>query len=375
MDRGGYTVMRIAVDASILGPKPVGLGVYAIQVLSAMAALAEPADELTVFTPWTRPLEGLGLKLVPITAAAGAGRRAGWARFLWNLVEYPRLLRQGRFDVAYSPTHHGAVSPSVPQVITVHDTLALHFPAQHRLQHAYFRLVLPMLAKSSACVVTVSKNSRRDISHLLGVPEEKVHAFYPGFDRKAFAPEGRGSPESPYFLAVGASFPHKNLEKLLEAYALISTRVPERLIIVGGENRYMLRLRRLSQRLGLRERIVFPGYAGQSELARLYRNATALVFPSLYEGFGLPPLEAMASGCPVVVSNSSSLPEVCGQAARYTDMTDAACLSQAMSELSQDAHLRAELAAAGTRRAAAFDWTACAQGILGMLRWAAGSRP
>jgi glycosyltransferase involved in cell wall biosynthesis len=214
------------------------------------------------------------------------------------------------------------------------------------------------------------------------VPPEKIVVVHHGVagrfrphedDRRSLvdgvqpdASQQPATPREPYFLYVGTIQPRKNLVRLLEAFAQLSPEAP-RLVIAGKRGWLSAPIERRAAELGLAERVVFAGYVPDAELPGLLRGALAFVFPSLYEGFGMPVLEAMAAGVPVLTSSTSALPEVAGDAALLVDPCDTAAIAGGMARLAGDASLRADLRARGLARAAEFTWERCARETLAVL--------
>jgi glycosyltransferase involved in cell wall biosynthesis len=263
------------------------------------------------------------------------------------------------------------VSPltTCPYVVTIHDCIHLRFPQYlpNRRSLLYARAVMRMAARRARRVLTVSEASKQDILHYLHVAADKVEVVYNALDeRLATPPTGEDIDQvrqryllnAPFILYTGNIKPHKNIDRLIEAYALLRTRGFEdvKLLIIGEEVSKYPNLRRLVHRFHLHPHVRFFGYVPDATLAALYRLAAVFVFPSLYEGFGLPPLEAMAAGAPVITSNVSSLPEVVGDAAIRIDPTDAGAIADAMARVLGDRALREDLVRRGEARVRAFSW-------------------
>jgi glycosyltransferase involved in cell wall biosynthesis len=298
-------------------------------------------------------------------------------RLAWHQLRLPGLLREDGADVFYSPVPEGMLRPALPQVITVHDLLPLHYPAVYpRLRH-YFRLVLPRLVRASRAVVVDSAATERDLREMVGCKEVPIHVVYPGCSAETFrpAPQERiaevrarfGLGE--YLLFVGEARPYKNLARLIEAFSRTCL-TGLQLAIVGGIGPRDGGVRELPSRFGVGERVRFLGRQPDAELAALYSGAEAFVFPSLYEGFGIPPLEAMACGCAVVASDAASIPEVCGEAACYIDPHDVDSIAAGMERVVGDSVLRRRLREAGLSRAARFSYRLAGDQIRTVLRTA-----
>jgi glycosyltransferase involved in cell wall biosynthesis len=220
----------------------------------------------------------------------------------------------------------------------------------------------------------VSNASKRDIEHYLGIPDSKIEVVPNALDeRLAVAPPAaaiarvaeRYQLNSPFILYAGNIKPHKNVDRLIEAYAILRRRGlgDVKLLVIGDEISNYPNLRRLVHQFQLHPHIRFFGFVPDETLAALYRLASVFVFPSLYEGFGLPPFEAMAAGVPVVTSNVSSLPEVVGDAALLVDPMDAGAIADAIARVLDDASLRAELVRRGRARVAEFSWDKAAASV------------
>lgn len=257
------------------------------------------------------------------------------------------------------------------QIITIHDVIPLLFRRFHRKQFYYFKYLLRFALRPAGQIITPSRHSRELLNRIYGLPAEKIRLIPNGIDRApAAANTTRPSEEPPYILYIGRLCPMKNIGRLLAAFQQIRARIPHRLILVGEGERY---LRRELKRSGLchlpanDERIVIRGHVRQEEKFALLKNAALFVFPSLYEGFGLPPLEAMAAGCPVVTSYSASLPEVCGEAAHYVDPYDVEDIAAGMERVLSDPHLREQLVQQGFRQAEQYDWKLSARHHLDII--------
>ena len=371
--------MKIAINAGILDDRLSGLGVYTTNVTSSLARLKDV--DISIYTAKPEALSvinGASVHLIPSIVQPKYGKVAGLARFIWNQIVFPFLV--AKRDLIYCTTHHGILWGYARQVITVHDLLPVKFPDQYRLQTAYYRYLLPILIKRAAAVITISENTKRDLYEQYGLDREKVHVVYNGLDHgRFFVPAAdvvarfkKKYSLGNYLLIVGASFPHKNVGAALRAFHQAQTRLPNtELVITGGRKEYTDELKWVVKALDVK-RVKFLEYVPSVELPALYAGATALVYPSLYEGFGFPPLEAMACGCPVIVSNTSSLPEVCGGAVYYVDPKNNEEMANVMVALVSDIGLQMQLKERGLLRAKSFSWDTTALGIYDILTKVAG---
>lgn len=250
-------------------------------------------------------------------------------------------------------------------LVTVHDLMHLALPEYSRGLHrrAYARFMFGALRRRADRVICVSHFTARELVRLVGVEPRRITVVHEGVDAAWFEDEPGPSPHArPYLLFVGNVKPHKNLVRLVQAFEALASDVPHDLLIVGKREGFRTGDPRVLQAAGrMAGRIRFTGYVPDERLRSYVRHAGALVLPSLYEGFGLPPLEAMASGCPVVVSRAASLPEVCGDAALYCDPLDPHDIAAQIRRAVNDATLRAELVDRGRLHARRFTWERCAE--------------
>lgn len=374
--------MRIAINTSFLNEWVGGLTVYSLSVIDY---LCQCGDEVVVYTPECVKLNGhtpFRRRSSPAALRSSVGALGNTLRaMVWCQTALPAHLLRDRADVLLSTTAEGMLVPVCPQVVVVHDLLPLFFPEEYPRWKYYFRHVLPRLLKSCRRVVADSENTRKDLVRELGVPEEKIEVVYPwvnplySSDDPGIAPKGY-EPE-PYFLFIGASIPRKNLETVIRALARVRYEIPHNLVCVLGLNyeskrQYCSRMLALASELGLQHRVQVLSRLGQREILYLYRHATALVMLSQYEGFGYPPLEAMAVGTPAIVSDSTSLGEVSGAAAQCVPCMDAKAAAEAMLRVATEADYRRGLSEAGISHAAKFSRQETGRRVLSILQECAG---
>lgn len=314
--------------------------------------------------------------------SARLGIRLG--KIWWEQVAIRRACAESGGDLLHSPYFASPLRPNVPTVVTIHDVIPLILPAYGRPMHArlYTKLV-SRAARQASAVITVSEAAKRDIVRALGIPSEHVHVTYNAADPRmrpvadAAALDrlrGKFGISGEYLLYFGGFDVRKNVERLLRAFHAARPNFdrPYSLILAGSLNLVGHPLypdpRPLIEELGLGREVIVTGRVSGEEKALLYSAATAFVFPSLYEGFGIPVLEAMACGAPVITSNASSLPEVAGDAALLVDPSDAGAMAGAMVKLMNDAGLRQDMRIRGLRRAAQFNWDDSAARTLEVYR-------
>ncbi len=294
-------------------------------------------------------------------------RAAEAAAWWWERVSLPRMARRDRLDVFLSPSFKAPGVRSCPVVITVHDLLLLRMPPELSGRSAMycraFRSFVAGFARRAAAVFTVSEHSRQDIIELLEVPLEKVrivgNCVGPQFrvinDTAQIAEAKRAyGIEGDYVLYIGGFAPHKNVEGLLRVHAALDAELRGRfrLVLAGAPGKWTPRLRRAASKLGVDAR--FVGHVAEEHLPALYAGAAAFATLSLWEGFGLPAVEAMACGTPVLCSDRASLPEVAGDAALLVDPDNREACRDALARLLTDAELRHDLRQKGLRRAENF---------------------
>ena len=341
----------VAIDADVLGRRRTGDETYVAALLRELAPIAD-RERLVAVT--RRPdLVPDGIEPFELPARSQVVRMAfGLPRALRRIR--PRL---GHFNYVVPPLYRG------PAVVTVHD---LSFESEPGLMGTrdrfMFRTFVPRSVRRANRVLTVSERTKRDLVERYGVPEQKIIVTPNGVD-PIFRPNGNAADGPPYALFVGGIQPRKDPLTAIEALALVDGDL--RLVIVGDEKRGGDEVRSAVQRLGLESRVELIGYVEHEGLASLYRGAACLVFPSRYEGFGLPVLEAMASGTPVVATTAGAVPEVAGDAAILVEPGNPPALAEGVRQAL--AH-RERLVAAGLVRARQFTWAETARRTLAVYR-------
>lgn len=271
-------------------------------------------------------------------------------------VFFPLLLSRNPVNMLHVPHYNAPLGFKGNLAVTVHDLIHLRYPPSG-LAYLYARGMFQAVLKKARVVMADSEHTKRDILELIGIPEKKIRVIYPGVDED-FTP-GPAIGEPPYILYAGNLKPTKNVGILLDAFRLARAKIPELRLVLIGKNFMPDAAKEYSREPGIH----LEGEVSRPKLIDFYRNARIFVFPSLYEGFGLPPLEAMACGAPVVCSNAASLPEVVGQAAATFDPGNVGELSEILVELWNDDKSRGDLSKKGLERAKQFTWKKCADGI------------
>jgi glycosyltransferase involved in cell wall biosynthesis len=301
-------------------------------------------------------------------------------RILWEQFLQPWSVRRAGVDLLHCPAFVGPLASTCPTVITVHDLSFLFFPQNFRaMNRIYLKTLTRLSVRRARRIIAVSESTRRDLVHQYGLPPAKVDVVYNGVDA-AFRPlpttevaafrRRAGLPDR-FLLFVGTLEPRKNVARLIEAYARLPEGRPP-LLLVGGKGWLYDEIFARVEELNLTHEVRHVGYVPATELPLWFNAAELFVYPSLYEGFGLPALEAMACGTAVVASSASSLPEVVGEAGRLADPFDTEALSSAMSQVLTHQEQREELREAGLKQAQAFTWPKAARQTVGTYRQALG---
>ena len=296
----------------------------------------------------------------------------------------PALARSWHADVAYFPFWFAPLAMPCPSVVAIHDLIQVFHPEGVSFaRRALFRAYAPLAARRARRVHALASHGRDALHRVLGIEFERVDVISPATTQSEPEMAAAVSPARPaiargrpFALYVGNHKPHKNLERLLRAFARVADQLESDLVVAGAKSSeddpYSLPCARLVDALSLGHRVHFTGQVDDATLRGLYRDARFLVLPSLYEGFGLPALEAMDCGTPVACSNTTSLPEVVGDAAITFDPLDESAIASALLRLDQSPQLRAELSRKGVIRSKEFSWTKSAQAWLASIEKAAG---
>jgi glycosyltransferase involved in cell wall biosynthesis len=344
--------MTIYVNARFLTHEVTGVERYSREI---SRRLVELRDDLVFLVPPGLRDESLDDILTVRTIGTASGHR-------WEQFDLPRYLRRQGSPLLLSLMNTAPVTYR-NQISTKHDITYVRFPQSYsRSFRTFYRFMVPLALKRSRAVITVSEFSRTELQSYYLVKPEKIHVVSAAAGSE-FVPSDPLNPEGePYLLALSSPSAHKNFDRLIEAFHVANFSEPVTLKIVGGQSKS---LQGTGQAVG--DRITFLGRLSDREVIDLYCNATAFVFPSLYEGFGIPPLEAQACGTPVLASNPSSIPEVLGGSALYFDPYDIDSIASSMERIIRDSTLRHQLAADGLRNVARFSWTDSAQKVSDLI--------
>jgi glycosyltransferase involved in cell wall biosynthesis len=380
--------VRIGINAFYLGAVTTGSGQYINHLIRQLARLGGESEYVLVknteyrmqntciLHPVSTPFDSISENL---------------AKLWFEQVSFPRACRRQGVEIAHVPYFASPLFPTTPTVVTVHDLIPMLLPAYRgSMLVRLYTLLVAIAAKRADIVLTDSQASKWDIVHLLDIPSERVRVIYLAADdiyqpilddrRLSATCQKYGLPES-YLLYLGGFDQRKNVPTLLKAFAQLAKDSRAFLVVAGRLPEYGLDLaiqaersdffpdpRLIVQELGIEERVVFTGWVPEEDKPALYSGARALVFPSLYEGFGLPPLEALACGTPVIASNRGSLPEIVGDGGLLLEPDDVEGLAGAMEKLLNDESLWGDLREKGLAHAARFSWEKTARETLAVYQ-------
>lgn len=371
--------MHLAINAHLLssaaGYRQAGVSGYIEKLLRHLWPIA-PHDRWTVYAPRGVTREQLAATQAVTLRASHLPTTHPLARILWEQAIAPPALLRDRPDVLLCPLNVVPLLAPCPTVVTVHDLAFLRFNLHKPAKRRYLAALTRLSVKRAAHVITVSEFTRREVLELLDVAPDKVTAIHNGRDDRfkpvdeATIEDFRAARQLPprFLLFVGTLEPRKNVSTLIKAYARVKDRLGLPLLIGGGKGWLYDEMFDLVQRLQLEQDVRFLGFVARDDLPLFYAAATAIAYPSLYEGFGFPPLEAMSTGTPVVTSDAASLPEVVGDAALLAPPQSVEALATALVRITGDEALRADLRAKGFVQAQRFSWERAAQETMQVLR-------
>ena len=371
--------MRIAINAAYLrAGSHDGIARFARGVIDNFPQLG---DDVLVYTSAVTEFDNHDRVQYRRTPAALAVRNGPLASFLrlvlWSQTILPFRTFRDRPDVLLSLGPEGSIAPVVPQVLVVHDLFPFIFPEIFGRLRPYFVYGLPRVLASCDRLIAVSQYTKNDLVERLGVPEEKIFVVYEGVDSLFLSDDPgvapKGCEPEPYFLFVGRCMLHKNIETVMRAFAAVHHKLPHRLYAVldlygAADEAHFAKLKLLASDLGITDKLRIYSRLSGRELLFLYRHATALLLLSKYEGFGLPPLEAMAVGTPAIVSEATALAEVAGPGAICIPGSDHERAAYEMAELATNSAYRARRSDAAVAHARQFTWENTVRQIRSVLQ-------
>jgi glycosyltransferase involved in cell wall biosynthesis len=376
--------MRIGVSTSVVQRGQTGVAQYVFALLRALQAQGKHQFVLFVLEE-DLPLFEFAKSAMEIVPVAER-HRPPLANVLWHQRTLPQLARAHRLDVLHVPSYRRMLwQAPCARVATVHDLATFHVAGKYDWKRMFYgRVVAARLARRQEELIAVSRNTAQDMAHFWNIPTGRVSVIHHGIDAQRFSLEEtrlartfclhRFGLHHPYFLYVARlEHPGKNHVRLIQAFEQfkVETRSPWQLVFAGSDWHGATVIHAAMNRSPVRTDIRALGFVSQKELPILYRDAGAFVYPSLHEGFGMPPLEAMASGCPTLCSARGALEEVVGNAALTVDPEDVMAMKQQLARLAGDDELRRELRSAGINWCKRYDWARAAEQTLAVYSRAA----
>ena len=354
---------QLFVALAVAGNKPTGIANYAVNVAQNL-----PVTGATFFRPrklspahfQERLTDNRWLE-IPADYSAEAGKKGHFGRLVWTQFRLSQFCKKARAHakpsgLIFSPAPEAPLGVGCRSVVMVHDLIPLRFPNWRSPLTLYAKFYVPQVLREAEHIVCNSQATADEIIEFFGIPARKITPIPLAYDAAYFRCLNR--PPQNYFVVLGRPDPHKNMGRILDAFAQIAAKTNDaELWFVGPEDpRRTPGLQAQATALGVGAQVKFVGYAAYADLPEILGGAIALVFPSLWEGFGLPVLEAMACGTPVITSNRSALPEVAGDAALLIDPERVDELAEAMGAIATDTALRETLRQAGLARVQHFSW-------------------
>lgn len=371
---------RIGIDARFYGPLGKGLGRYTQEITDNIVNHIDKTNKYVIFLS----LENFSEFNIPEGEEDRIKKVV--VKYRWYSLKeqlfFPLILLKYNLDLVHFCHFNVPILYPKRFIVTIHDLILTKFPTVrastlspwiYKFKNLAYRLIISSAVKRSKTIIAVSEFTKEDIIDRFKAPADKIIVTYEGVANLSKGNDSLFSlkqatkissfidPSYPFWLYVGNAYPHKNLEWLLDVFKSFNLRNPSsRLILVGKEDYFYLRLKNYVKSRHLENLVFFPGYVPDKDLEILYKKATAYIFPSLYEGFGLPPLEAMAKGCPVLSSDQASLPEILGDAAWYFNPKNSQELLSLMEKIYTNNNLRQELVSKGLTQVKKYSWWECA---------------
>jgi glycosyltransferase involved in cell wall biosynthesis len=354
--------MSLSINLSFLLTKPTGTATYALNLLPHLKKI-----DLTLLT--SKSLPGYNCYQTPCNHTSEQGARGHLRRLLWAQFQLPKIYDRLRSSLLFSPIPEAPLFSNCRYIVTVHDLIPLRFPQRSSPLYQYFKWYVPQVLSQATHIICNSTATATETIDRFGIAASKVTPILLGYDTDRFyAKNEEKIADPPYFLYVGRHDPYKNVTRIIAAFSQLPNCGYQLWLGGSGDARYTPQLRTQVTELGLEGQVKFLEYIPYQDLPAIVRQARALVFPSLWEGFGLPVLEAMACGTPVITSNLSALPEVAGDAAILVDPYQVKEIAAAMYDLSKDDELYRQLRQSGLERAKQFSWAQTGRSTINVLQ-------
>lgn len=342
---------QLIINLSILLSQPTGISNYASHIVPFLKSL-----QPTLLTAQKSP--DFDCYSIPNNLTPADGVKGHLRRLFWTQFQLSQIYKSLKSSLLFSPLPEAPLYSNSRFVVMFHDLIPLRFPKGLSPLTIYWRYYVPEVLKQAQHVICNSQATADDIINFYQIPASKITSIPLGYNREHFRPlEETWGENQRYFLYLGRHDPYKNIQRLIAAFAELKNRGEYQLLLAGPvDSRYTPVLQTQVTELGMTEQVQFLNYVSYHDLPKIIHGAIALVFPSLWEGFGFPVLEAMACGTPVITSNLSSLPEVAGDAAILINPYNPAEITEAMQMLAENPDLRSHLSRQGINRANQFSW-------------------
>ncbi|ANV91384.1 MULTISPECIES: glycosyltransferase family 1 protein [Cyanophyceae] len=356
----------ILVNLSILSKKPTGISIYARNILPSLSQLNSKFlvcnfdNRFTTFNSY----------LIPKELSPDFGLKGHFKRLYWTQFALPKIYQKLESNLIFSPLPESPIYTTAKTVVMVHDLIPLRYPDKRSPLHYYQKFVLPIVLDQSKHIICNSQATADDLMNFFNISATKITPIYLAYNPKNFYMQSNKSKsKKPYFLYLGRHNPHKNLPRMIKAFSLLKDKEDYEFWLIGPKDkRYTPQLIDLVKNLELENQVLFKDYVSFQDLPMILNQAFCLMFVSLWEGFGLPLLEAMACGLPVITSNQSSLVEVAKDSAILVDPKNVQEIRSAMERITKDDNLYADLMQKGLQRASMFSWEKTGQETRQILR-------
>lgn len=359
--------MSLLINLSMLLAKPTGIANYIMNILPYFGDrdyISLVAQEYYQENIYKNPV------FISDKYSPDYGSKGHFLRLLWTQFKIPFIYQKFNGNLLFSPVAEMPLFSQVKSVVMVHDLIPLRFPKKNSPLTPYFRYYIPQVCQQAKHIICNSQATADDIINFFGINANKITPIYLGYNTNKFKfiDNLSNTNKTPYFLYLGRHDPHKNLGRIISAFAQFKYKNDYQLWLAGpSDSRYTPLLKQQVKQLNIEYQVRFLDYVKSEDLPIILNQAQALVFPTLWEGFGFPVLEAIASGTPVITSNISSLPEVVGEAGLLVNPLEIKEITSAMNLMAEDEKLRLELRRLGLKRAKNFSWEKTARETIAVL--------
>jgi glycosyltransferase involved in cell wall biosynthesis len=348
----------VLINGAFLTKKVTGVQRYAIDIISEIYKQKDNDYEFIVAVPNKIIKNDYGFNIIYDDSQLRT--------YLWQQLRLPLLVNRVKADILWNPCNEGPIFLNVPQIINIYDASVY---AQNKWFDwkftLYYKFMIKIFGKIAAKIITCSEFSKEELVKYRICNQSKIKVIYPSVSDFFINNINSVNEKQNYIISVGSIDPRKNIKSLIRAWGLIKPKIRKnyKLLIIGGEYKIFRK-----EKIKLEENIIFTGYLSDDELIKTYKTASLFVYPSFYEGFGIPPLEGMACGCPCVVSNAASLPEVCGDSAYYVNPYDVEDIARGIEIVLSDEKLRENLVKKGFENIKRFSWQRSAKEVLEIMK-------